>query len=145
MGTLKGISYRTERKGPMHELDTAEVTFDNGVHTDTRGKIKGKRQVTVITTEGWDAACAEINKQAPWTTRRANLLVEGLALQGTTGRNLRIGDMVLTITGELEPCERMDAQVPGMTAALTSDWRGGVTCSIVSEGSIRIGDTVNLE
>ncbi|MCF4165296.1 MOSC domain-containing protein [Zavarzinia compransoris] len=144
-GTLIGIARRSAKRAPMEEMTEARVSPDAGVEGDFRGK-PGKRQVTVLAAEGFAAAVAEIvpaPARAPWTLRRANLLVEGVSLPRTPGARLSIGDLILEVTGETDPCSRMDEQVPGLTKALTPDWRGGVTCRVIAPGTIRLGDAVD--
>ena len=58
---------------------------------------------------------------------------------------MRIGDLQLEITGETDPCARMEEQVSGLRQALTPDWRGGVTCRVRSSGRIAVGDAVSLD
>ena len=128
----------------MEEIPAADVTIAQGVASDFRGK-PGRRQVTVMTRECWEAACRELGKQAiPWTVRRANLIVEGVELAGMVGFDLCVGDAVLTITGETTPCYRMDEQVPGLFAALKPHWRGGVICRVTRPGRIAVGSEVVL-
>lgn len=133
----------------MEPLFLAEVSPATGVANDARGRRKpggtGKRQVTVLSREAWEAACADLGTRLDWTARRANLLVEGLALERTTGSRLRIGDATLEVTGETDPCAKMDQQMPGLEAALRPDWRGGVTCRVLSGGAIAVGDSIALE
>lgn len=143
-GTLLGIAQRSKKRAPMEVLSSAEITFVQGVQNDSRGKNRNKRQVTVLTSEAWLEACADLNASLPWTFRRANLLIGGLPLEQTTGKKLRIGTVLLEITGELEPCQRMDEQFLGLTHALEKNWRGGVTCKLLSEGTIRVEDPIEL-
>ncbi|MBS4062170.1 MAG: MOSC domain-containing protein, partial [Bacteroidetes bacterium] len=103
-----------------------------------------KRQVTVLSEEAFNEACAELGAALPWTIRRANLLISGINLENSKGKSLEIGDVVLEITGETDPCYRMDEQFEGLKDALQPNWRGGVTCRVVSEGNINLGDEVNL-
>ena len=51
----------------------------------------------------------------------------------------------IEITVETEPCERMDALLPGLKAALMPDWRGGVCGRVLTDGEIAIGDEVRIE
>jgi MOSC domain-containing protein YiiM len=74
-----------------------------------------------------------------WTERRANLLVEGLRLPRARGAVLRIGGIELLVTGQTFPCARMDAVHPGLLKALGRDWRGGVTCQVVTGGELTAG------
>ena len=144
MGTLLGIATRERSKSPMNLHESARITKARGVEDDFRGSSPG-RSVAVLTREGWDAACRDLGQPLDWITRRANLFVEGVNLTEQTGKRLRVGDVVLEITGECDPCQRMESSVAGLLAALEDDWRAGVTCVVVSEGTIVQGDEVTLE
>ena len=143
MGILKAIARRDRKRGPMQELSSAEVSATNGVGNDFRGK-PGKRQVTVMSADVWGAVCAELGVDLPWTTRRANLLVEGIDLPRQAGGILEIGSARLEVMLETDPCSRMDEQLDGLRAALMPDWRGGVCCRVIAGGDIAVGDEVRL-
>ena len=128
----------------MRELPRATVSRETGVADDFRGG-PGERQVTVLSREAWERACRAAGAELPWTTRRANLLVEGLELAETAGRRLVIGSVVLEVTGETDPCRRMDQQHAGLRTALEPEWRGGVTCRVLEPGPLAPGDEVLLE
>lgn len=142
-GKVLAIARRAKSRAPMETISAATVTVASGVDGDSRGK-PDDRQVTVLTREAWEAACADLGSAPPWTTRRANILIEGLRVEGKVGRTIRIGDLELEITGETDPCNRMDEQVHGLRQALTPDWRGGVTCRVRHDGAIAVGDAVTL-
>ena len=82
--------------------------------------------------------------ELPWQTRRANLLVDALPLHRSTGVRIVLGEAVLEVTGETDPCERMEEAQPGLFQALAPDWRGGVTCKVLANGVIRVGMDVEL-
>lgn len=140
-GRLIGIARAPELRAPMQELSSAEISIERGIEGDARG-MKLRRQVTVLFREGWDAACCEIDLQLPWTTRRANLFVEGVNFPHEAGWRLRIGDVVLEVTQETSPCELMERARAGLRNAMTPDWRGGVCCSVLRGGEIHIGNAV---
>lgn len=146
MGTLIGIARKARPRAPMQEIAHAAVTVERGVEGDARG-VQKVRQVTVLFAEDWHAACAELFADIPWTTRRANFYVENFAQAAEVkrvGAQLRIGDVLLEVTEETDPCGRMEEQVPGLKAALTPNWRGGICCKVLSDGHVRIGDKVSL-
>lgn len=144
MITIQAIAYRKKQKAPMTEIGSVEITCEQGVVPDTRGK-PGKRQVTVLSLESWQIACAELGVALPWTTRRANILVSGIKFSAEdVGKILQIGDVQLQITVETDPCNRMDEQHQGLTAALTPDWRAGVCCRVLQAGQIRLNDQVAI-
>jgi MOSC domain-containing protein YiiM len=144
MAQLLDIAYRTAKRAPMLLLDTAKITAETGVNSDSRGK-PGKRQVTILSKEAWERACNDLGNDLPWTTRRANLLIEGLDLENTTSQQIIIGDVVLEINGETDPCSRMDEASEGLKNAMMSEWRGGVLCSVISGGTVSKGDEVILK
>ena len=142
---LLDIAFRSRSKAPMQTKAETMVSKVAGVEDDFRGK-PGKRQVTVLSLEQWRLACDEVNTTLPWTVRRANLLVEGLSFDASmVGQQIKIGQLVLLITRETDTCPRMDAQHQGLTQALTPEWRGGVCCSVIADGRIKIGDTVKIQ
>lgn len=147
-GTLIGIARREASRAPMEELRDAEVTLEQGVAGDSRGRRRPRahndRQVTLMSAEAWAQACEALGAELAWTVRRANLLVEGLALADTEGARITLGELELEVTEECDPCARMDEQHAGLTAALTPDWRGGVACRILRPGRVRLGDAVRL-
>lgn len=144
MAKLLGIAIKSAKYAPMQEQTSAEVTLEKGIAGDHRGK-PGKRQVTVMSLTAWNTACAEIGEALPWTTRRANLLVDDLPLQETTGSRLLIGNVVLEITGETDPCKRMETARAGLFNALNTEWRGGVTCRVLQGGTLATDMDVTLE
>ena len=144
-GTVLGIARRDVKREPMLLLEQVEISKSVGVTGDTRGR-PGPRQVTVLSASAWLEACAIAATDMPWLARRANLLIDGLDLRDTEGAVLHLGDHIeLLVTGELDPCERMDAAAPGLRLALTDDWRGGVTCRVRRGGLLTVGATVRLE
>lgn len=149
MGVLLGIARHARPKAPMELIEHARVTPETGIVGDFRGAMKGKpyrRQVTLIERGDWDAAMAEVGHSIGWQERRANLLVDGLDLPQTKGVRLRIGaEVVLEITRETDPCERMEALAEGLRAALTPDWRGGACAMVITGGEIAVGDEIRID
>ena len=143
-GRVCGLARRAAARAPMELIEEATITVESGVAGDARGRLKG-RQVTVLAQESWEAACRDLGSELAWTTRRANILIEGLELANSAGKTLAIGEATFAITGETDPCQRMDEQAQGLTAALAPNWRGGVTCRVIKPGAVRVGDGVELQ
>ena len=154
-GRLGGIARHDRPHGPMETIGQVAVTAAEGVHGDFRGAMAAtkktrKRQVSLIEAASWAAALDDLGIAAAdrpqWFSRRANLLVEGLRLPREAGKVIAIGaSLRIETTVETEPCERMDALLPGLKAALMPDWRGGVCGRVISDGEIAIGDEVRIE
>ena len=142
-GTLLGLAIKESKGGPMVLLQKGVIKTNSGLNKDARGK-PGKRQITILTEEAWNACCQELGKSLPWTLRRANLLVSGLDLRNTSGKQIHINNIVLEITGETTPCQVMDKGHEGLQKALTPHWRGGVICKVIQGGELSIGDEMHL-
>lgn len=98
------------------------------------------RQVTVLSAEQWEEACAIAGTNEPWHRRRAQLCIRGHRFSPEDkGKRIRFGEAVLEITGETEPCKRMNEVAQGLKDALTPLWRAGVTCRVIETGEIAVG------
>jgi MOSC domain-containing protein YiiM len=146
-GTLIGIARRPARLVPMQTIEAGRISTEGGLDGDHKGPKFPRRQITVLALEAWAAALAELGPDAadlPWTARRANLLVAGVALPRAIGGVVAIGPVILEVTFPTVPCGRMDAAFPGLRKALHPDWRGGITAKVLEGGNIAIGDAVSV-
>ena len=149
-GRLAGIARHGAPKGPMETLERVAVTAAEGVRGDYRGAMAStrpgrRRQVSLIEVDCVNAALAESGAGLDWSKCRRNLLVEGLRLPREEGTRVQLGtSLVIEITCECDPCERMDALHPGLQAALTPDWRGGFLGRVIEDGEIAVGDEIRI-
>lgn len=144
MAKLIGIAVKQQKRAPMQTLERAFISLDKGVENDFRGK-PSKRQVTVMSHKAWQEATSLLSTtDLPWTTRRANLLVDELTLENSVGQMITIGEVELLITQETDPCERMQEAAVGLFDALKPHWRGGVCCRVIREGQVELGDEMVL-
>jgi MOSC domain-containing protein YiiM len=144
VGRLIGIARREARRAPMEPCAAGFITAAEGLAGDCKGAKYPRRQLTVLQQDAWETALAELGKDLPWTTRRANLLVEGIRLPRGLGSILRIGSVELEVTGQTYPCRRMEQACPGLLSALAKDWRGGITTRVLKGGPVAIGDTAEV-
>ncbi|MDZ4843051.1 MAG: MOSC domain-containing protein [Hyphomicrobium aestuarii] len=148
-GRLIGLARRSKSRAPMEELTSGMITREAGLEGCFRGAKFPRRQITILALEDWHAALADLSGIAgppdlPWTVRRANVLVEGVRLPRAKGATLAVGPVVLEVTGETNPCHRMNEAHQGLLSALHPQWRGGVTCRVIEGGNIAIGDAVRV-
>jgi MOSC domain-containing protein YiiM len=142
-GHLLAIWLKRFRRGPMDARRRARLVAGQGlVGNANQG---GRRQVTIISAERWRAMMAELSADLDPSTRRANLLVDVVALANTRDRILRVGAARLRILGETRPCERMDEALPGLRGVMAKDWGGGVFAEILEDAEIAVGDVVRWD
>ena len=149
-GRISAIARRAARRLPMEEVARVRIDRLQGVSGDHKGRKFPRRAVTILAMEDWQAALNELQDLAgpvalPWTARRANLLVEGLRLPRAIGASLTVGNVRLEVTAQTVPCARMEEAHPGLMRALHPEWRGGVTCRVLTDGEVSVGDAVRIE
>jgi MOSC domain-containing protein YiiM len=129
-------------RGVMDSVEQVTMVTNGGIEGDANFG-RSKRQVTIIDEAVFDVIRAQLPRVEAYM-RRANIMVRGIELRDTRDQLLSVGDVRIRICGETRPCERMDAQVPGLTAALDPDWRGGVFGIVLNDGIVNVGDEVSL-
>jgi MOSC domain-containing protein YiiM len=154
-GRLEAIWVRSQRRGEMQRLDTAQAGVGRGLLGDHRaGRLREdqaqrSREITLIQAE-------HLPLLAQWVGRQsvdAGLLRRNLVISGINLLSLRspfpdarliwqLGDEVLLqITGPCDPCSRMEALLgPGGYNAMRG--HGGLTAMLLRGGCIRVGDTL---
>jgi MOSC domain-containing protein YiiM len=139
-GKLEAIWLKRMKLGPMDCVEEVQLLSNSGIVGNAdRG---GRRQVTIISKEVWDALSIEFAEKLDPAIRRANFLVSGIDLRESRGKILQVGDCEIKIYGETRPCERMDMAVDGLKKALSTDWRGGAYGVVLNNGIVRVGDKV---
>ena len=142
-GRVERLWVKRAHRGAMDARDSIELVAGRGVEGSTdRG---GRRQVTLLEREVWDALMRELGRDAGPETRRANVLVSGIDLRASRGRVLRLGATRIRIGGEVKPCERMEEAVAGLRAAMYPEWKGGAFGQIIDGGIVAVGDGVAWE
>jgi MOSC domain-containing protein YiiM len=142
-GRVERLWVKRAHRGAMDPCESIALEAGRGVRGSAdRG---GRRQVTLLEREVWDALMRELGSIAGPETRRANVLVSGIDLRASRGRVLRLGNARVLVAGEVKPCERMEEAVPGLRAAMYPDWRGGAFGQILDGGTVTVGDVVAWE
>jgi MOSC domain-containing protein YiiM len=143
MAELQAIWLKRARRGPMDPQEEALAVAGRGL--EGNADQGGQRQVTLIGSEAWGRAEAELGCVVDPLLRRANLLLRGVELRDSRGRVLRIGACRILLRGETRPCRRMEEAWPGLQAALEEEWRAGAYGEVLTGGQIRVGDPVAWE
>jgi MOSC domain-containing protein YiiM len=135
---IVAIWIKRARRGPMDRVDEVQLIEGRGLAGNA--DQGGWRQVTVFAEEAWRDATSELGTDVDPSLRRANVMVRGVDLENSRGRQLHLGDCVINIRGENPPCGLMRE----MQQPLRPHWRAGVFGDIVQGGTIRVGDAVTM-
>jgi MOSC domain-containing protein YiiM len=154
-GALQMIFLRPGRRTPVLSVESALALAGRGLEGDRSAMPEkpegGKRQVTLIQAEHLNviAALAGMAEVRASDLRR-NLVVSGLNLLAARAlfkdqpMVLRIGQVVLEVSGPCEPCSRMDEVLgPGGYNVLRG--HGGLTARVLTGGHLHTGDAVVCE
>ncbi len=139
-GKLEAIWIKRMKLGPMDPVEAADLVAGSGIAGNANQG--GRRQVTILEREAWDALMNRFESSLSPSLRRANLLVTGINLAETHGRTLQIGSCRILINGETKPCERIEELLPGLKDAMYPEWRGGAFGEVLNDGTISVGDEV---
>lgn len=137
-GRVEAIWVKRATRGVLDPAHEVSLVAGKGVDGDASFG-RSWRQVTVIEKEVFERVRDSLPEAEP-RMRRANFMVSGLSLVNTRGQVLTLGGVRVRIGGETKPCERMDEQCDGLTAALASEWGGGVHGVVLDDGPVRVGD-----
>jgi MOSC domain-containing protein YiiM len=140
-GKVLWIGIRPQTRKPIKVLTE---TFANigGLSDDryNKGNAESKRQVTLIQHEHLQAVASFLGKESidPALVRR-NIVVKGINLNALKGKQFKIGEAILEMTGFCFPCSRMEENL-GKGGYNAMRGHGGITCRVIQEGAIRVGD-----
>ena len=127
---------------PMRATDSVEAEAGKGLVGD-RYHGSRHRQVTIQSREALDRTAEQLGYEFGSGATRRNITVDSGDIPTRPGARLRIGEVEFEVVRVAAPCRLMeDAVGPGSTAALRG--RAGSACRVLTSGTIRIGDTVEL-
>jgi len=137
-GRVTALFLATSSGQPMCRVETARALEQRGLEGDRHAARRkgGKRQVLLLESR----AHTELGL-APGALKE-NVVVDGLPLESLpVGQRLRLGaEVVLELTGECEPCRKLNALRPGLMKEAKG--RRGQLARVLVGGRVKEGDGV---
>jgi MOSC domain-containing protein YiiM len=144
-GEVIWIGIRPEAHKPIVVLEETHAQI-GGLLQDryNKGNSEGKRQVTLIQHEHLQAVASFLGREKidPSLVRR-NIVVKGINLNALIGQQFSIGEAILEMTGFCHPCKQMEENL-GKGGYNAMRGHGGITCRVLREGKIKVGNTVSV-
>jgi MOSC domain-containing protein YiiM len=137
---------------PLQSVEVVELIEGKGILNDARyfGRLDrdsgqpSRRQVSLIEREQIaDHALALGMPSIPAGSVRSNIETSGLNLIALLGQEIEIGQAVLFLYSQRDPCEKMDAVCRGLRERMMNR-RQGVLAEVRRSGQVRIGDAIRL-
>ncbi len=140
-GEIVSIHICVGHRKPMESVESANAIARFGLESDghaTSDPGRSGRQVLLMDRE----TLARLGL-APGDIRE-NITTSGVELYSLApGRKVSLGQTtVVEITGECEPCGRMDEIRPGLQGAL--DGHRGMLARVLDGGTVAVGDAVRV-
>lgn len=149
-GTIHSLHTVKEASGSPIALAEVHLVPGKGIEGDRYfnglGTYSNKpgpdREVTLIEREAIDALQREYHIELASGASRRNIVTAGVPLNHLVGREFKVGAVTLRGMRLCEPCLHLESLTqPSVMKALIH--RGGLRAQILSEGSIRIGDSIH--
>jgi len=142
-GAVRALTTASGHGAELDQHTEINLVTDVGIIGDRHaGK---RRQVTIVCTgELAEAAALHGVDDIDGARTRRNIVVDTPTLPRTHGAAFRIGAVEFAVWRDCAPCELMDEFFgPGAKEALRE--RCGISATVTSGGTIRLGDRFTLE
>jgi len=147
-GTVVSINVSPRAEAPMQSVDEARAVPGKGLEGDryfvrqgTFYKPQPDRELTLIEAEAIEAFGQEFQIEFDLGASRRNIVTRGVPLNHLVGKEFWIGEVKARGIKLCEPCSHLQRlSHPKVLPGLVH--RGGLRAQILTEGTIRVGETV---
>ena len=147
-GTVISINITPKAAAPMQSVNEVRAIPGRGLEGDryflrqgTFFKPQPDRELTLIEAEAIEAMKHELNVDYGLGDSRRNIVTRGVPLNHLVGKEFWVGEVKARGIKLCEPCAHLqrltnEKVIPGLVH------RGGLRAQILTEGTIRVGETV---
>jgi len=147
-GTVVSINIAAKAEGPMQSVDEVRAIPGKGLEGDryffrqgTFYKPQPDREITLIEAEAIEGLRREFDIDFALSGTRRNVVTRGVPLNHLVGREFWIGEVKARGIKLCEPCSHLQRlSHPKVLPGLVH--RGGLRAQILTEGTIRVGESI---
>ena len=140
--TVVAIHIAKARRLPTRSVPSVEAEAGAGLVGD-RYHGSRHRHVTVQSARDLEAAAADLGRPVDAGLTRRNLTISGGDIPTKPGDRITVGAVELEVVRIAAPCRLLDDNLgPGAARALHN--RAGTVFRLLTSGTIRVGDAVDL-
>jgi MOSC domain-containing protein YiiM len=148
-GTVLSIHIADTKESPMRSVEQVRAIPGKGLEGDRYFHASGTysdspgpgREVTLIESEAVEAMARDNEVRIPAGDARRNVVTHGVPLNHLVGQDFSVGAVRFRGIRLCEPCAHLEGLTRrGVLGGLVH--RGGLRAQILTEGTIRVGDSV---
>jgi MOSC domain-containing protein YiiM len=148
-GKVESIHIASAATWPVQALDHAVLIPGVGLEGDRYALKRGTFfkpepdfELTLIEAEAIEALRREYNVELLAGEARRNIVTRGVPLNHLVGREFTIGEVRIRGIRLCEPCDHLQ-RTTGKQLIKGLRHRGGLRAQVLTQGTIRVGDTIN--
>ena len=128
---------------PAEAVDVATAVAGKGLEGDRYFGHDHDTQVTLIEAEAIDAMAIDAGLELAYGEARRNIVTRGVALNDLLGKEFTVGGVRMRGARLSEPCQHL-ASLTDQKVVKGLVHKGGLKAQILTDGEIRIGDSVQI-
>ena len=126
---------------PAQVVDEAMAVAGKGLEGDRYFDHKIDSQVTLIEAEAIDGMAKDAGLELAYEEARRNIVTRGVELTGLVDKEFKVGSVTMRGARLSEPCQHL-ADLTDQKVVKGLVHRGGLKAQIITDGQIRVGDSV---
>ncbi len=131
-----------EGKAPQ-VVDEATAVAGKGLEGDRYFDHEFDSQVTLIEAEAVDDMAKDAGLELAYEEARRNIVTRGVDLTSLVDKEFKVGSVTMRGARLSEPCQHL-ADLTNQNVIKGLVHRGGLKAQIITDGQIRVGDSVQV-
>ena len=125
-------------------VEQATAVAGKGLEGDRYFDHEFDSQVTLIEAEAIDAMARDAGLRLGYEEARRNIVTRGVELTGLVDKEFKVGSVTMRGARLSEPCQHL-ANLTNQQVIKGLVHKGGLKAQIVTDGQIRVGDTIQTQ